>query len=140
VGRYSCVPKTGKALFFRQKGWIHEGASLVSGIKYTLLTDFMYKWFTHAEAETYMRENNEIPKCGVCGKHPKFIGTNCEHAFLICHCIPHNSMHILEGKELQINERQGYCSLCQEKFGLPEDIYAVIEKKLSELKSKVEKN
>lgn len=107
---------------------------MISGVKYTLLTDFMYRWFTHAEAEAYMKEVKEIPACGVCGKSPQFIKTNCEHAFLVCDCMPHNAMHILDDKgKIRVNERQGWCTICDKKFEYPEDVKAVLEKKLSTL-------
>ena len=35
-------PKIGRVLIFQQKGLLHSGAEVESGIKYTLRTDVMY--------------------------------------------------------------------------------------------------
>lgn len=105
-----------------------------SGIKYTLLTDFFYKWFTASEAEEFVKEGKEIPKCGVCGVIPQFVPTNCKHAFLVCNCSPYNSVHAFKDGGEKIDQKQSYCSICNEKFKFPEEVKAVFEKKFSDRK------
>jgi len=138
-GRYECIPKVGKGVFFRQTGWIHEGSPMKSGVKYTVLTDFMYKWFTTAEAEEYMKEVKEIPTCSICGVKPRFVPTNCEHAFLACYCSPFNSVHAGRDGGEKIDQKQSYCSICKEKFKLPDDIKEALLKKFAEKKIRADK-
>jgi hypothetical protein len=94
----------------------------------------MYKWFTKTEAEALVKEGKEISKCGVCGLIPQFITTNCKHAFLVCDCSPYNSLHALKDGGEKIDQKQSYCSICNEKFKFPEEVRVALQKKFSERK------
>mmetsp|Transcript_62988 Transcript_62988/g.73316 ORF Transcript_62988/g.73316 Transcript_62988/m.73316 type:complete len:317 (+) Transcript_62988:37-987(+) len=120
-GKLSLNPKTGQVLLFRQAGWLHEGSPLKSGVKYTIRTEFMYKWFKNSDVEEAQKE---LKKCGICDKIPQFIKTNCDHAFLICDCIPFNDDpdHILSPN----------CQVCNKKFNYPKDVGEHLKKKTSE--------
>merc|ERR1712048_246728 len=74
-GQYACVPKTGRAAFFRQQGWWHEGSELLKGVKYTIRNDFLYKWPTEKEKVNFKHE-----MCGKCGSMTRFQKLkSCEH-------------------------------------------------------------
>ena len=43
-GRHMDVmPKTGRVLLFQQKGFLHSGADVTRGIKFTMRTDLIYR-------------------------------------------------------------------------------------------------
>lgn len=100
------------------------GSPLISGVKYTIRTEFMYKWFKNSEAEDIVKDGKTLKEYGICGKMPKFVKTNCDHAFLICHCSPFNY-----GKR---EKYIGICSVCNKKFDFPEDVVEHLKKKYSQ--------
>jgi hypothetical protein len=84
--KYSCVPKIGRVLLFRQRGWEHEGSILESGLKYTFRTELMYKWLTAEEKDKFKHKI-----CGVCGSLTRFVDLkSCSDIFLMCNCNPFN--------------------------------------------------
>jgi prolyl 4-hydroxylase len=40
---WKCIPKTGSCLLFMHAGWLHEGSELISGTKYAVRSDVMYR-------------------------------------------------------------------------------------------------
>jgi len=84
--KFPCVPKTGMCLFFRQRGWVHEGSELKSGVKYTIRTELMYRYVQPEEVQDFKHE-----KCGLCGFNTEFVELeSCAHPFLMCRCTPFN--------------------------------------------------
>jgi hypothetical protein len=106
-GEYHHVPVRGSCLFFRQKGWLHEGSELKKGIKYTIRTEMMYKWFTPEEVDKV-----EHIKCNKCGAMTQFAKATLEdNPFLRCKCTPLNCMSC----------KRGHCKYCLEVIGYQED-------------------
>jgi len=113
--KFPYVPKMGSVLFFRQRGWEHEGSVLKSGIKYTIRTELMYRWIETKDKETF-----EHKKCGVCGSVTQFVElASCDHLFLMCRCNP-----------LNYKDKFGYyeCMFCQKEIRFQPELQLVVKK------------
>jgi len=106
-GEYRHDPKLGSCLFFRQKGWLHEGSVLTKGIKYTVRAEIMYKWLTETEIASF-----QPIKCNKCGAFTKFIKSESEtNPFLRCKCTPLNCLSC----------KRGNCQYCSVTIAYPKD-------------------
>lgn len=38
-------------------GWLHEGAPVEKGIKYTVRNELLYKWLNNEEIEEFLQNN-----------------------------------------------------------------------------------
>lgn len=122
-GKFACQPKRGRAVFFRQNGWLHEGSELKEGVKYTIRNDILYRWPTEKEISDFKHE-----ECGKCGESTRFITLkSCKHSFLICGCVPFN--YYCYGNKKAII---GRCHLCNTPIKFQnEDEKAIKEKALT---------
>lgn len=49
VDGYNVEPKNGRVLIFQQRGLLHSGEDVSSGVKFTMRTDLMYKIVSEPE-------------------------------------------------------------------------------------------
>jgi len=106
--KLAIVPKTGLCLFFRQRGWIHEGSKMGEGVKYTIRSELMY---TMAKIDEIQEYKHEI--CGFCCAKTQFAELECPHPFLLCKCAPLNDK----------SSKKFYCNYCYREFkGMPKYI------------------
>jgi len=89
---------------------MHGGDKLISGLKYTIRSELMYKWFNKKEIENFQHK-----KCGVCDEMTRFFSLkSCDFPFLVCGCTPYNR-HM---KESKLNKT--FCRQCGEKINSAE--------------------
>jgi len=111
-GKYQCIPKPGRVVFFRQQGWMHGGDKLISGVKYTIRSELMYKWLNKEEIENFQHK-----KCGVCDETTRFVSLkSCDCPFLVCGCTPYNAYM----KDSKFNKDRTFCRQCGEKINSTE--------------------
>jgi len=62
-GMFYCEPKRGRLAIFRQYGFLHCGAPVTEGIKYTVRSDIMYR---KLEKSDLLNDKIAEIKCGMC--------------------------------------------------------------------------
>jgi len=114
-GKFECVPKIGRIVFFRHNRWLHEGSELIDGLKYTIRNDFLYKWYPEQKIKTFKSE-----KCLKCGKNTEMVQlSSCEHKLIMCRCSPYNYYCTAP------NSYAGKCIYCGYGVKLPPELEAL---------------
>lgn len=50
-------PCTGSLVIFKQADWSHSGEPVVSGLKYTIRTDIMYRWLDEEQIKDFIEKS-----------------------------------------------------------------------------------
>jgi hypothetical protein len=62
-GKFKCEPKKGRIAIFRQYGFLHCGATVFQGTKYTIRTDIMYRRVVDTDV-SIVKDSDQV--CGFC--------------------------------------------------------------------------